>query len=169
MARRQRIQVVSLPPALLAIRAESQRVGWPERFATDLDHDATAIGKMLTREPFTWCLRADGTHVGRAVLPQPWIRKQTMLTMTAVAEAFDGRECRFYVWDSCALQPMHSAAAADERLRDLVEKRYMVKTERSSTLVPGEVADRRAGEDLASQWAHRYGEPFVVVDTWEGK
>ena len=165
LARKTRPQPVTEPAALIAIRAESDRIGWPVHFATDLGHDANVIATMLPHEPFTWCLRSDGTHMGRAIDT----RRAGQLTMRAVAEAFTAGRCHFYVWDGRGLQPMHSAERADERLAELVAERFEVRTRRTSSLVPAKMPDRGQADALAVEWERRYGEAFVTVDTWGGR
>jgi hypothetical protein len=146
--------------ALIAIRNEASRIGWPLHFATDLDHDANAIAAMLPREPFTWCLRANGTHLGRAI-------NNAQLTMRMVAEAFRSDACHFYVWDGIALQSVLDSDAADKQLTELASMRYQVRTRRESTLVPARLADRREADNLAITWEQRYGADFVTIDTWQ--
>ena len=146
-------------PALAAIRTESARVGWPLRFATDLAHDATAIASMQPREPFTWCLYPDGTHLGRVEVS----RGHHGLTMCMVADTFEN--CRFYVWDGKELS-QHSAESADSTLSGIAGRRYQVRPARTCSLVPHYVADRTEACHLANAWQVRYGEAFIVEDTW---
>jgi hypothetical protein len=153
--------------ALIAIRNEAKRIGWPLRFATDLDHDANAIAAMLSREPFTWCLRADGTHLGRAT--DDAVPLHSQLTMRMVAQAFRPDVCYFYVWDGIALHSVYGAEDADKQLTELANKRYQVRARRESTLMPARVADRREADKLAIAWEQRYGEDFVTIDTWAAK
>lgn len=159
-------QVAPEPAALTALRREASQIGWPIHFATDIEHDARAIGAMLPHEPFTWCLRADGTHIGRVVDAADHRAVQSRLTMRAVAEAFTAAACRFYVWDGHALHPEHSAAAADLRLAELATQRYEVRARRACSLVPHRVASRVEADRLAIDWERKYGEDFITVDTW---
>lgn len=162
--------IISLAPseltASVAIRDEAARVGWPTSFATDLAHDYRAIGAMMPREPFTWCLRADGTHIGRvAALGE----RGTSLKMHMVAHAFGDDVCRFYLWDGAALRPVDAAKTADAFLAKLAGERFTVRTRRSSSLVPHSAATREVADKLAAEWEERFGEPWIVVDTWEAR
>lgn len=154
-------------PATLAILAESSRVGWPVRFATDLGHDATVIESLLPREPFAWSLREDGTHIGRVVDKSLRTSTRSQLTMRMVADTFGSEACRCYVWDGSVLHPAQSAEAADIRLREIGERRFLVKTQRHSSLTPATQATRREADAVAIEWEIRYGEPFITVDAWE--
>lgn len=154
-------------PATLAILAESSRVGWPVRFATDLGHDATVIESLLPREPFAWCLREDGTHIGRVVDKSLHTSSRSQLTMRMVADAFGADSCRCYVWDGSTLHTEDSAEHADRRLGELAERRFSVRTQRASSLSPATVATRKGADAVAIEWEMRYGEPFVTLDTWE--
>jgi hypothetical protein len=160
--------IIELAPSelapMVALRTEAARVGWPTSFVTDLAHDALVVATMQPHEPFSWCLRSDGTHIGRAVLPD---ERGRALTMRMVADAFGAPLCRFYVWDGVALQPCDTAEAADSRLAVLAGRRFMVKTRRSSSLVPAALSTALAASTLAANWGMHYGEDFVTVDTWQ--
>lgn len=162
--------IVTLAPSELlasaAIREEAARVGWPTSFATDLDHDYRAIAAMLPREPFAWCLRADGTHVACATDTHEAPRVRAKLTATMVAKAFGVESCRFYLWDGYRLQSLPAAEEADRELARLAGRRYMVKTARSSTLVPHHVATKGEADRVAAEWEQKYGEPWVTIDAW---
>lgn len=151
-----------LAPALSALHAQCVSTGWPIRFASDLDHDALAIGSMLPREPFAWCLRTDGTHIARV----RDLRATGQLTMRMVENAFGAENCRFYVWDGSSLQTADDAESADAQLAVLAERRYEVRSHRACSLIPHRVATEGRGEILAAEWALKYGEPFIVTDTW---
>lgn len=147
--------------ASVALRTEATRAGWPTRFATDLARDANEIAGMLPREPFAWCLRADGTHIARARAPH-----STALTMRMVADTFGAESCRFYVWTGAVLCPVPTADAADKRLAEIAGQRFAVKPRRACTLMPCSVATPEAARTLAAEWETRYGEEFITSDTW---
>lgn len=161
-------------PAIVAIRAEAARVGWPTHFATGLAHDERAISGFLPREPFLWCLRADGTHIARAPEPKSGSSARVKpLTMKMVAETF--REgCRFYIWDGVGLGFMSggmseqtTAADADERLAKLAAERYQVMPRRpGNSFVPAYFATQREANECAIAWEQRYGEDMRVIDLW---
>src|ERR1043166_2119330 len=167
MTTKQRKQVSTEPAAVTALLAEAARHGWRVQFFTDLAHDAKAIATMLPREPFAWCLRADGTHLARVIDTADRRSAVTPLTMRAVAHAFGADQCRFYVWDGAALTTMDDAQHADDRLADLANERYRVTSRRASSFVSAAFGSPRVAAETAIQWAKRYGEDFVVVDTWE--
>lgn len=153
--------------AFAALQAQADVIGWPTSFESDLNHDRNLIAAMLPREPFAWCLRPDGTHMGLA--DKASVSAPQRLTMVMVAEAFRGSEFRWFVWDGNSLQSVDSPGAADSRIDELAARRYLVSSRRKSTLVACGMADRASADRLAVDWERRYGEDFVVTDTWGSK
>lgn len=153
--------------AITAIRHEATRIGWPLHFATDLAHDERAIAGMLPREPFAWCLRADGTHIARASEPKSGSSARIKpLTMVMVADSFEAERCRFYVWDGIGLASLATAELADERLAQLASERFEVNTRRRSSFMSAFFATQAEADACAVAWEQRYGEDMLVTDTW---
>ena len=154
-------------PAITAIRYETARAGWPVYFKTDLTHDERAIVGMMPREPFAWCLRADGTHIARAPEPKSGSSARIKpLTMVMCADTFGAESCRFYVWDGIELAALATAELADERLAKLASERYEVNTRRASSFVSAYFATQGEADACAIEWERRYGEDMRVTDTW---
>lgn len=103
-------------PAVDALRSESARVGWPLRFATDLDHDERFIREVISDEPFAWVLYADGTHIAPIEDRSTGRTGRALLTCAMVADTFGEDACRYYVWDGCTLIQCRTSRAADEAL-----------------------------------------------------
>jgi len=53
-------------PAYNLIKAESEKVGWPKHYETDLDMDARSIQMLYENDDlvrFGWGIRENGTHL----------------------------------------------------------------------------------------------------------
>ncbi len=110
-------------PAIAAILAEATRVGWPTRFATDLDYDIRAINAMDPLEPFGWILREDGTHIAPA--PTAYrAHSMTRLTIPMIVDAFGAAQCRIYVWNGRNLCEYSSATLAQGVLATIARGDY---------------------------------------------
>jgi hypothetical protein len=108
-----------------ALLAEAERVGWPERFRTDLtEHDRLELSRHEPTEPFAWVLSDGATYLvfpSRAPIDGAGHYAHEC---PAFCESSFGREnCRFYWWDGLALQDVGASERLAECLRDHVEPR----------------------------------------------
>jgi hypothetical protein len=112
----------TIRPAIVAIRRESARIGWPLASATcgasDLDHDERAINAHDLLEPLGWVVRPDGTHITTS----DDVHGGRRLTFQMVSDAFGVDQCRFYVWDGSSLIEYPSARVAGSALTILVRE-----------------------------------------------
>ena len=107
-----------------ALVAESDAVGWPTRFETDLTKwDREALSERDPSLPFAWVLRPDGTGL---ILPSdltPFAKSGASYVARAHADAFGIENCRFYWWDGVALRKVSLDA-----LEDLLAVEYEGRT-----------------------------------------
>lgn len=116
-------------PAFPAMLAESQRTGLPLTFKNDLlVHDSGWLTTQAPSHPFVWVLRDSGTHI----VALDWSQSESgrirdaAHMLASIADSFGVDRCRFFLWDGAGLQPMASLEAAQERVRDYLE-RYAYK------------------------------------------
>lgn len=102
--------------AYQAIRAEADRLGWPEHFRGDLDWDEKAISSMEPGDAFMWSIYDWGTHL----FYPDWIdgADHRSWDMMPVLERCFPRS-RYYWWDGVALHYLKSGSVrAAELLRE---------------------------------------------------
>ncbi len=104
--------------AYAALLAESERVGWPERFPTDLtEHDHAALAKRSSTEAFAWVLSQGATYlVFPSPLPIDGAGTYAHWMPRACARSFGRENCRWYWWDGARLIAEESAEALASRL-----------------------------------------------------
>lgn len=102
-----------LPAAYAAMLAESTRVGWPLRFASDLTtHDRAATEAIDRATPLLWALYDGGTFLCK-VTKQPIDRAGHFAwDAPAFVVRSCGDETRFYLWDGVTLRALASAEDA---------------------------------------------------------
>jgi hypothetical protein len=107
------------PPHYAAIKAEADRVRWPERFRSDVTiHDRAALAKRDPSAPFGWVLSCLGTHL---IFPSTGLvdkkhRPEEMPQI--VCDAFGEDDCRFYWWNGRSLCDVKLPEVLADRLRD---------------------------------------------------
>ena len=102
-----------------ALLAEAQRVGWPERFETDLTtHDRAALEKRDPALPFAWVLNRAATYLAfPSPSPVDGAGHYAQDMPAICARAFGREDCRWYWWDGLALHEVETAEQLAELLR----------------------------------------------------
>ena len=102
-----------------ALLAEADRIGWPERFRTDLtEHDRLALSRRRSTEAFAWVLSRDATYlVFPSRLPIDGAGHYAHEMRRSCREAFGAENCRWYWWDGAQLTDARSPEALAEHLR----------------------------------------------------
>ena len=102
-----------------ALLAEADRIGWPERFRTDLtEHDRSTLSRRESTEPFAWVLSRSATYLvfpNRRPIDGAGHYAHEM--PTSCREAFGRDNCRWYWWDGTGLVDVGSPEALAEHLR----------------------------------------------------
>jgi hypothetical protein len=109
--------------AYAALLAESERVGWPERFQSDLtEHDRASLAERCPTDAFAWVLSQGATYL---VFPSPvpidGAGTYAHRMPRACAESFGRENCRWYWWDGARLVAVDSAEALAGRLEEAGE------------------------------------------------
>lgn len=103
-----------------ALVAESERVGWPLRYAADLTvHDRASLARTPHAEPFCWALGPSGTVLYFPERAGAWGPADFIRTMRQ-----DG-ERRIYRWDGVSLASVEPSG--DDRLVD-----WLARAERAA-------------------------------------
>jgi hypothetical protein len=94
-----------------ALVAESQKVGWPASFASDLTkHDQQELKYRNPDLPFGWVLRDSGTQL---IFPEKaWDGKMPSAAAASIVRSF-GNDVLFYTWDGLALVKRHQSTWED--------------------------------------------------------
>ena len=109
--------------AYAALLAESARVGWPERFKTDLtEHDQRTLSERRPTDAFAWVLSQGATYlVFPSPLPIDGAGTYAHWMPRACARSFGRENCRWYWWDGARLIAVESAEALGNRLEEAGE------------------------------------------------
>jgi hypothetical protein len=105
-----------------ALLAEARRVGWPERFETDLTiHDRAALAARDPALPFAWVLNRGATYLAfPGASPVDGAGHYAHDMPAICARAFGAVDCRWYWWDGIALHDVQTATRLANCLREAV-------------------------------------------------
>lgn len=102
-------------PAYASMMAEASRLGWPERFATDLtEHDARALLAAKRDALFLWAIGPLGTVLAfEAETSRARIQRTYYVRTILEALGLDGAEPRFFSWDGTRLASATAQEASE--------------------------------------------------------
>jgi hypothetical protein len=110
--------------AYAALLVEAERVGWPERFQTDLtEHDQRTLAERRPTDPFAWVLSNGATYlVFPSAVPIDGAGTYAHRRPRACAESFGRENCRWYWWDGARLIAEETPEALANRLEETGER-----------------------------------------------